>query len=259
MHNFNLAPHCIPNLSHSQELKEASRASGSQPHMSVFSMQTLKSALPNYVSQSYPVQNNAYSGNPLNKYAVSASPSKSHFKIKATRAIHKQSPAGITTQTIQPERDYASKTELAKSRNEKIAKRDVYLGTVETVEAVSEELISMELNAPTDTSTPLQGVSFGKTSVNFSQSSLPPVTIVNPQQKAQTEAESINLLLTPSKHKTARARAQAKYEPYSTGKAAKTRNKAIQLEKYDLYQVDFRSGNQKIARQKGEEATERKR
>ena len=41
----------------------------------------------------------------------------------------------------------------------KIAKRDEYLGTKETA---SNELISTQQNVPTDTSTSLQGASFGK-------------------------------------------------------------------------------------------------
>ena len=199
MHNLNLDPNCIPNRSCLQESKEASGASDSQPCMSGFSVKTPKSPLPNYVSPSDAVQNNASSVNPSNPRVVAASTSESNFistsKLKATRARCKQSPADITTQAIQPARDDPYKTKLAQSRNEKIAKRDEYLGTKETA---SNELISTQQNVPTDTSTSLQGASFGKRPINFSQSFPRPVAIVNPQQKAQTEAKSVKPLLTVS-------------------------------------------------------------
>ena len=125
--------------------------------MSGFSVQTLESHLPNYVSQSDAVQNNASSVNPLNPRVVAASTSESNF---------------ISTYNLV---------------NFPPDELDVYLGPKKTA---SDELISTELNLPTDTSTPLHGASCSKTSVNFSQSSPPPVAIVNPQQKAQTDAES---------------------------------------------------------------------
>ena len=167
---------------------------------------------------------------------------------------------------------------------------DVYLGPKETA---SNELISTEQNVPTDTSTPLQGISCGKTSVNFSQSSPPPVAIVNPQQKAQTEAESDNPLLTSSKGKAARARSQAKYNQSPAGKAARARSqakynqspagkaararakakyiqspagkaaiaryKAVQSARKHAYEIELAtSGNKEIAKQKGEEAAAEK-
>ena len=212
MHNLNLDPNCIPNRSCLQESKEASGASDSQPCMSGFSVKTPKSPLPNYVSPSDAVQNNASTVNLSNPRVVAASTSESNFistsKLKAARARYKQPPArsaakakymklpaGKTTQAIQPARDDPYKTKLAQSRNEKIAKRDEYLCTKETA---SNELISTQQNVPTDTSTSLQGASCGKKSINFSQSSPRPVAIVHPQQKAQTEAESVNPLLTVS-------------------------------------------------------------
>ena len=107
----------------------------------------------------------------------------------------------------------------------------MHLGTKETA---SDELISTELNPPTDTSTPLQRASCGKKSINFSQSSPHPVAIVNPQQKAQTEAESDNPLLTSSKGKAAKP----KYKQSPAKKAAKEKyrksahGKAV-IAKYD--------------------------
>ena len=173
MYDINLDPNCMPNFSYLQALEEASSESsgacGSQPCMSCVSVQTLKSPLPNYVSQPDAVQNNAYSGNPLNQYVV-ASRSESNF---------------ISTYNLV---DFTP-DEL-----------DMYFAPKETA---SDELIPTELNPPTDTSNPLQGAC-GKTSVNFSQSSPPPVAIFNPQQKAQTEAESDNPLLPSSKGKAAR-------------------------------------------------------
>ena len=169
MDNFNLDPNLIPDVSCSQQSKEAycgaSGAIGSQPCMSFFSVQTLESSLSNYVGQSDAVQNNAYSVNPLNQYAVAAPTSVSNF---------------ISTYNLV---DFPP-DEL-----------DVYLGTKETA---SDELISTQQNVPTDTSTSLQGASCSKTSVNSSQPSPHPVTIFNPQQEAQTEAGGVNPLLTVS-------------------------------------------------------------
>ena len=301
MDNFNFYPNLIPDVSCSQKLNKAplgsSGAIGSQPCMSGFAVQTLESHLPNYVSQSDAVQNNAYSVNPLNQYAVAAPTSVSNF---------------ISTYNLV---DFPP-DEL-----------DVYLGTKKTA---SDELISTELNLPTDTSTPLHGASCSKTSVNFSQSSTPPVAIVNPQQKAQTDAESDNPLLTSSKGKAAKPKykqsparkaakdkyrksahgkaamakyeqsparkasrkeydksparqaarkeyqkspagkaAKAKYHKSPAGKAAKVRYnqspagkaaKAIQSAKYSAYKKELvKSGNKEIAKQKGKEAAERKR
>ena len=83
MDNFNFYPNLIPDVSCSQKLNkaplESSGAIGSQPCMSGFSVETLESHLPNYVSQSDVVQNNAYSVNPLNQHAVTASTSDSNF------------------------------------------------------------------------------------------------------------------------------------------------------------------------------------
>ena len=229
MDNFNLDQNFIPDFSYLQALEEASSQSsgaiGSQPCMSGFSVQTLKSPLPNYVSQSDAVQNNAYSVNPLNQY-VAASTSVSNF---------------ISTYNLV---------------NFPLDELDVYLGTKETA---SDELISTEQNPTTDTSTPLHGASCGKTSVNFSQSSLRPVAIFNPQQEAQTEAESDSTQLTFSKgkaakiraqatksdqppaRKSARARAQAKYDKSPAGKAARANynqspgGKAARIRSQDKY------------------------
>ena len=288
MDNFNFYPNLIPDVSCSQKLNKAplgsSGAIGSQPCMSGFAVQTLESHLPNYVSQSDAVQNNAYSVNPLNQYAVAAPTSVSNF---------------ISTYNLV---DFPP-DEL-----------DVYLGTKKTA---SDELISTELNPPTDTSTPLQRASCGKKSINFSQSSPHPVAIVNPQQKAQTEAESDNPLLTSSKGKAAKPKYKqspakkaakekyrksahgkaviAKYDQSPARKAAKKEydksparqaarkkyqqspaRKAAQA-KYDnsparkaahaihsartyAYNKELvKSGNKEIAKQKGEEAAEKKR
>ncbi len=70
-------------------------------------------------------------------------------------------------------------------------KIDTYLDPNETS---SDELRYTELNAPTDTSPPLQAASCGETSVNFSQSSSRPVVIISPlntviQQQVQIETE----------------------------------------------------------------------
>ena len=203
MHDINLDPNCMPNFSYLQALEEesykSSGAIGSQPCMSGVSVQTLESHLPNYVSQSDAVQNNAYSVNPLNPRVVAASTSESNF---------------ISTYNLV---------------NFPPDELDVYLGPKETA---PDELISTELNPPTDTSNPLQGTSCGKTSVNFSQSSPRPVAIVNPQQEAQTEVNSVNQLLRSSKHKTAlaeyektpaRKAAYARYIKTPAGKAALAR------------------------------------
>ena len=171
MLNLNLDPNCIPNRSCLQESKKASRASGSQPCMSGFSVKTPKSPLPNYVSPSDAVQNNASSVNPSNPRVVAASSSESNF---------------ISTYNL---------VDFPLDELDELDELDVYLGTKETA---SDELISTELYAPTDTSTPLQGASCGKISINFSQSSPRPFAIVHPQQKAQTQAKNINLLLTSS-------------------------------------------------------------
>ncbi len=192
MDTFNLDSNFVPDFSYLQELEEASFdpsvAFGSQPCMSGFSVQTLESPSPAYVSQPDAVQNNAYSVNPLNQYDVAPSTSESNF-ISSDNLV-----------------------------NFPLYELVVYLGTNETA---SNELSYTELNAPTDTSPLLQGESCGETSVNFSQSSWRPVAIVNPQQEAQTEAESVNPLLTSSKGKAAQARAKAKYEQSPARKAAK--------------------------------------
>ena len=187
MDNFNLDRNFIPDFSNLQALEEASsqssRAIGSQPCMSGVSVQTLKSPLPNYVSQSDAVQNNAYSVNPLNQYAVATLTSESNFI----------STYNLVDLPLDELDVYLGTDELDVYLGTK--ELDVYLGTKETT---SDELISTELNVPTDTFTPLQEASCCKTSVNFSQSSPRPVAIVHPQQKAQTEAESVNPLLTVS-------------------------------------------------------------
>ena len=172
MDSFNLDQNFIPNASYLQASEEAysdaSGACGSQPCMSGVSVQTLKSPLPNYVTQSDAVQNNAYSVNSLNQHAVAASTSLSNF---------------ISTYSF---------VDLPLDELDEL---DVSLGTKGTA---SDELIYTELNPPTDISTPLQGASCGKTSVNFSQSSPHPIAIAHPQQEAQAEAESDSPLLTVS-------------------------------------------------------------
>ena len=168
MNSFNTGINLAPDSSFLQELEKAtSEPTGafSPPSMSGHSVQRLKSHLPVYVKQSDEVKNNANYVNQLTQYAVAPFTLESDFI------------SDLVFFDIQPE-------EL-----------DVYLGTNETE---SDALIFTELHPYNVTHPPLQESYYGETSVNFSQPSSRPVTIIDPLDKNTQQQVQIEIASTVS-------------------------------------------------------------
>ncbi|WP_419831227.1 hypothetical protein [Endozoicomonas atrinae] len=207
MDSFNLDLNFVPDFSYLQELEAApfnpSVAFGSQPRMSGFSVQTLESPSPAYVSQPDAAQNNDYSVNPLNQFDVAPSTLDSNF-------ISGDNLADIPLDEL-----------------------DRYLGPNETS---SDELRDTEPNAPTDISPLLQGESFGKTPANHtcpdiqltnptagihSSQGLRPVAVVNPllhQATSDNQATQVEVKVDGSSSLVERQRERYQTDPaYAEG------------------------------------------